>query len=69
MTTYRTSDGDMVDEIAFKQYGTTAGGVVEKLLAANPGLADQGPLLPAGIIITLPPIDKAKKLQGVRLWT
>lgn len=68
MTTYRTSDGDMADEIAFKQYGTTDGGVVEKLLAANPGLADRGPVFPAGIIITLPVIDAVAKVAGVKLW-
>lgn len=69
MTTYRTSDGDMIDEIAFKQYGTTASGVVEQLLAANPGLSAAGPLLPAGLVITLPVIDTTQKVQGVRLWT
>lgn len=69
MTTYRTSDGDMADEIAFKHYGTTAGGVVEKLMAANPGLADYGPLLPAGLVITLPDTDTVTKTEGLRLWT
>lgn len=69
MTTYLTSDGDMVDEIAFKHYGTTDGGVVEQLLVANPGLSSAGTLLPSGIIITLPVIDTTQKVQGVRLWT
>ena len=68
MTTYRTRDGDMADEIAFKQYGTTDGGVVEKLMAANPGLSKLGPRLPQGIIITLPDIDVVQKTQGVTLW-
>jgi len=69
MTTYLTRDGDMADDIAFKQYGTTDGGVVEKLLAANPGLADYGPRLPGGITITLPVIDVVKKTDGVTLWS
>lgn len=68
MTTYRTSDGDMADEIAFRQYGTTAAGVVEQLLAANPGLSDIGPVLPAGLIITLPVIDATAKIAGIVLW-
>ncbi len=68
MATYLTSDGDMADEIAFKQYGTTAGGVVEKLMTANPGLAALGPRLPQGIIITLPVIDTTAKIKGKRLW-
>jgi phage tail protein X len=69
MTTYRTRAGDMADEIAFKHYGTTGGGVVELLLAANPGLADYGPVLPAGLVITLPVTDTVTKTEGLRLWT
>lgn len=69
MTTYRTSDGDMADEIAFRHYGTTSSGVVEQLLAANPGLADYGPVLPAGLVITLPVTDTVTKTEGLRLWT
>lgn len=68
MTTYRTSSGDMVDEIAFKHYGTTAGRIVEQILDANPGLADAGPVLPAGIDITLPIINTASTNKGIKLW-
>ena len=68
MTTYRTSDGDMVDEIAFRQYGTTTGGIVEQLLAANPGLSDIGTVLPAGLVISLPMIDATAKIAGIVLW-
>lgn len=68
MNTYSTSDGDMADEIAFKQYGTTAGRVVEQLLDANPGLADRGPVLPAGVVIVLPGIDVTAKATGTKLW-
>lgn len=68
MTTYTTSDGDVVDEIAFNFYGTTDGGVVEQLMAANPGLSANGPILPRGLTITLPDIETTQKVQGVRLW-
>ncbi len=67
-TQYRTSDGDMTDEIAFKHYGSTAARVVEQVLAANTGLSDLGPVLPSGIVISLPDIDTAAKVKGVRLW-
>jgi phage tail protein X len=67
-TTYRTSDGDMVDEIAFKHYGSAANRVVERVLEANPGLSDLGPVLAAGVVITLPVIDAAAKKQGLKLW-
>jgi phage tail protein X len=68
MTTYLTSDGDTADLIAWKYYGTTAGDVVTKLLDANGGLADFGPVLPAGVTVTLPEIDVAAKKPGVKLW-
>ena len=66
--TYITSDGEMVDQIAFAYYGSTANRVVEQLLEANPGLADYGPALPAGVAITLPVIDAPAETQGVKLW-
>lgn len=65
---YKTSEGDTADYIAWKQYGTTDRLVVEQLLAANKGLADLGPLLPANVLVTLPEIDTTEKTAGVRLW-
>ncbi|QMP19187.1 tail protein [Pseudomonas phage Persinger] len=66
--TYRTSDGDTADYIAWKYYGTQDGQVVEQLLEANPGLADLGPVLPAGVLVTLPELEPATAAQVVRLW-
>jgi phage tail protein X len=56
--TYTTKAGDVVDEIAFIVYD------------ANPGLADLGPILPAGIVITLPdaPPVSATASQSLSLW-
>lgn len=65
---YITSEGDSADLIAWKYYGTQGARVVEQVLEANPGLADLGPLLPAGITVTLPEIDTTQKVAGVRLW-
>lgn len=67
-TIYNTRDGDTVDYIAWKFYGSTANQVVEAVLAANRGLADFGAKLPAGLAITLPEILEPSKSQGVRLW-
>lgn len=67
-TTYITKDGDSVDFVAWKFYGATTNQVVEAVLAANRGLADYGPKLPAGVIITLPEITAPAKAQGVKLW-
>lgn len=68
MTQYRASDGDTVDYIAWRVYGTQGSQVVEQLLAANPGLAYLGPVLPAGTLVTCPEIDTTEKAQGIRLW-
>jgi phage tail protein X len=66
---YTTHANEMVDTIAYKTYGATAG-YTEAILAANPGLADECPLLPAGITITLPDLnDEAPQIQTVKLWT
>ncbi len=66
--TYITREGDTVDQIAWKFYGSTANRVVETVLEANRGLADHGPALPAGITIALPPLTASAAAQGVKLW-
>lgn len=68
MKTYIASDGDTVDYIAWRVYGTQAALVVERLLEANPGVADIGPVLPAGTRLTLPDLETTAERTGVRLW-
>ena len=65
---YITKDGDTVDEITWKQYGTRAGLILETVLNANPGIADYGPVLPAGLSIILPDIQKPATEKSVKLW-
>jgi phage tail protein X len=63
---YTTKEGDVLDWICWKHYGTTA--VFEQVLAANPTLTDEK--LPAGIEVKLPYIATVKsKKQEVRLWS
>lgn len=69
MQTYRTSDGDTLDYIAWTFYQTLDGRVVEQLLDANPGIADLGPVLPAGVRVNMPAIAPQQQEQGVRLWS
>ena len=66
MTRYRTSEGDMVDEICTAHYGSEA--MTEAVYEANPGLAAYGPLLPKGLEITLPEQTPDPVRQPVRLW-
>lgn len=66
MATYRTTDGDMLDIICWAAYGRQSG-AVEAVLDANRGLADRGPVYPAGVEISLPQIT-APSAQPARLW-
>ncbi len=53
MAQYRTVQNDMLDAICHRHYGTPTG-TVEAVLAANPGLASHGAILPAGLLVELP---------------
>lgn len=44
------------------------GQVLELVLDANIGLADLGPVLPAGVEVTLPDIAEPEQSEGVHLW-
>jgi phage tail protein X len=72
VTQYRSKEGDTVDYVAWKHYGRQDGRVVEQVLEANPGLADLGPVLPAGTLVNLPEIAStpttATATTGVKLW-
>lgn len=67
--TYRSREGDVVDEIAWRQYGVVNDDVLAAVFAANPGLADRGAALPAGVLVTLPDIpNPSAQQQAVTLW-
>lgn len=56
MPTYTTQqDGERLDLICHRWYGTLSGRVVERVLDANPGLAARDPArLPARITLIMP---------------
>lgn len=64
----RTADGDVLDEVCWRYYGHPD--AVPAVLAANPGLADQLPVLPAGLALFLPDLalDGTESLPGSGLW-
>ncbi|MDR2107137.1 MAG: tail protein X [Holosporaceae bacterium] len=65
MVKYQTKEGDVLDWICWKHYGTTA--VFEQVLAANPTLTDEK--LSAGTTVNLPFIGSiSNKRNEVRLW-
>jgi phage tail protein X len=68
-TVYRTSQGDTLDYVCWQFYGQQSG-AVELVLAANPGLADLGVVMPIDTVLTLPDLPKpATEVQPIRLWS
>lgn len=67
METHKAVQGDTVDLICRRVYGDESG-YVEAVLAANPGLADLGPVLPIGTAIVLPELAKPADLPTISLW-
>lgn len=63
MVIYTTKEGDVLDWIVWKHYGTTD--VLEEVMKANPDVTDEK--LKAGIEIKLPYIV-SKKNKEIRLW-
>ncbi len=68
MITYITKDGDVLDAICFKYYGSTTG-VVEKVLEANCHLAELGAIISAGVKIILPDLTQEEETESVKLWS
>ena len=66
MSTYRTVDGDMIDEICKRHYGRED--MVVAIYEVNPGLASLGPVLPKGILIELPDQPEKPLRTPIRLW-
>lgn len=68
--TYLTAEGDVLDWVVWKHYGHQRPGTVELVLQANPGIADLGELLPAGVLVTLPvlPQTPRKGREFARFW-
>lgn len=67
MSRYRTIDGDVADVAALRALGSTAG-TTEALLDGNPGLADLGPILPAGLELAIPTAPAEQPARPLRLW-
>lgn len=65
-TVYSTKDGDVLDAICRKHYGTET--VFLQVLNANPGLSELGVKFSAGIQIILPDIEIPKKEPEASLW-
>ncbi|CAM3949773.1 tail protein X [Xenorhabdus thuongxuanensis] len=58
---------DTVDEICWRFYGRTTG-MTEAVLLANPGLADYGTVIPAGLVIEMPDVTTESTQPLIQLW-
>lgn len=61
--------GETVDRLVWRALGRHDGRLVEQTFEINRGLADYGPLLPAGVRVALPPEPVPSEQAVVRLWT
>jgi phage tail protein X len=72
MASYVTLEGDRLDLVVWDHYqGDPARlpALVVIVLEANRGLAAHGPILPAGVTITLPEVEATPaSAPTVRLW-
>ncbi|ECJ8612177.1 phage tail protein [Salmonella enterica] len=59
--------GDTVDAICWRYFGTTRG-VTEEVYRINPGLAEAGPVLNQGQSVILPDVVPAQEKKLIQLW-
>lgn len=64
---YTTIDADMLDLIAFKEYGISSK-VTEVLLDQNYRIADYNIEMPAGVEVLLPPQTPPRERDVIKLW-
>ena len=62
--------GERLEALCYRALGRTEG-VTEAALAANPGLAELGPILPQGQLVDLPDATQATLTEAamVQLWS
>ncbi|MEQ1511677.1 MAG: tail protein X [Lysobacteraceae bacterium] len=67
----RAHQGDSLDLLLWRATGRTAA-IVEAVLAANPGLAARGEILPEGLLVDVPDAAVALRPQHtetIQLWS
>ncbi|KVC56429.1 tail protein X [Burkholderia stagnalis] len=63
----RTSDGDVLDTLCHKHYGTLSG-AVEAVYEANPGLAREAQPFRSGVLIVMPDLEVPRD-EPIQLWS
>jgi len=68
MPQVRTHQGETLDALCYRILGYTEG-ATEQALELNPGLAELGPILPHGTLVTLPEEQRRPRTQDtIQLW-
>lgn len=62
-----------VSKLVWRRHRAFVPGAVEEILNANPGLADSGPFMPAGVTIMVPALEQAAEASAtpapsIKLW-
>lgn len=65
---YEVTQDIRLDRLTQKLMGKTGDGAVEALLAANPGLARLGAVVPEGTVVEVPTTPAPKTAGFVRAW-
>lgn len=65
---YAVTEDIRLDRLAKHLMGKTGDGAVEALLAANPGLAAQGPVIAEGTEVDVPAVPASSSTGFVRAW-
>lgn len=69
MTRYQVTRDTRLDILVARLLGSASGGTVEAVLAANPGLAAHGAVVPAGTVLLVPEVSVATPTQTFpRVW-
>jgi phage tail protein X len=65
----RSIAGDSVNLLLYRELGRCDDAAEEALWQLNPGLAEWGPVLPAGVWVVLPELDlKPVAIPAVSAW-
>lgn len=69
MRRVRSIAGDTVNILLYRTIGRSDDEAEEALWALNPGLADFGPSLPAGVQVVMPEItEKPSASKAISVW-
>lgn len=71
MATARSRAGDTVNGLLYRATGRADDDAEEALWALNPNLLDYGPVLPVGVVVTLPDLaddDDDNTVEVVTVW-